>query len=157
MTPTFPGTSIRHHKKNPQIILSFNCDIDIIQTFNLVSPNLGIVDETQLSVQFNEGLFPSSKIILVIQKNCITRQGKPAELEHEITFLKCHKDWVNFAPLVILDFGHKSGFICQFLGQWVKSGCDDFNHYFPVKGCYYSKVTGAERINSLLLICVSYI
>lgn len=81
-------------------------------------------------------------------------------MEHEITFLKYHKDWVNFVSLAMLDFGHKSGFICWFLGQWVKSGHDGFNyyyHYFSVKGCYYSKVTGAERINSLLLICVSYI
>lgn len=81
-------------------------------------------------------------------------------MDHEIAFLKYHKDWVNFVSLGMLDFGHKSGFICWFLGQWVKSGYDGFNyyyHYFPVKGCYYSKVTGAERINSLLLICVSYI
>lgn len=42
--------------KNP-IILSFNCDVHIIQTFHLGLPNLGIADETQLSLQSTEGFF----------------------------------------------------------------------------------------------------
>lgn len=43
---------------NIPIILSFNCDIHIIQTFHLGLLNFGIVDEAQLTLQYTEELLP---------------------------------------------------------------------------------------------------